>query len=259
MNLFGEHRWVARGREDFLRHLSRHLMVAVTVAWAADKHGGHHQGPSHANHAHAIAQDALPGPLAESFLLGLRKAVVGDAGPVLIDSVVTSGLDQLHGADQAERVEIVGRHDIGATLAAVQGQQRNAGAASTRLVSQHAAIFVVRMRREHDQARAGVQLLQELPHRGRSAVSGNVASDVERTDRGVVRRLREGRNCTDTDDQPNESSSISHPLTLPLTVITRPPGCQRGCERGQGAGVRGNSGYQPAPLWLSRIPRHQEA
>ena len=53
--------------------------------------------------------------------------------------------------------------------------RENARALSARFVGQHAAILVVRVRGNHDQAGAGVELFQALPKRGGALVDRDLA------------------------------------------------------------------------------------
>jgi len=94
-------------------------MVTVTVGRAADKHGGHHEWASHADHAHDVVQHAVMSPFLQRFFLGLRETIIGDPGEVLAHSVVPVGLKQLLGPHLAERVEVVVAHDVLASFATI--------------------------------------------------------------------------------------------------------------------------------------------
>ena len=125
-DLFRKAIGITGGNKGILRHLSRYLVVAVSVRGSADEDGCHHQRPSHTNNAHHIRQSSIVAPLIESFLTGFREAVIDRASPVLIDSVVAAGCQQLLRSHQAESVVSIDRHGILSALAPRQRQQHAA-------------------------------------------------------------------------------------------------------------------------------------
>ena len=129
-------------------------------------------------------------PLGDRLGLGLREPIVDHASPVLVDAVIASGSQQLFGSHQSQAVEIVRRHHVGAAFAAIQRQQRHPRALAARFVGQHAAVLIVGVRGDHDQAGARVQLLQALPKRRRTSVDGQLGALGE-LDRRIVRGLGE--------------------------------------------------------------------
>ena len=225
-DLLGEHAGIGRRLESFLRHGARRLVIAVTIARAAHEHRRDHQRPHHAHHAHHVGEHAVVRPAGDGFGLGLRKAVVDHARPVLIDAVVAAGLQQFHRADQAERVEIVVGHHVGPTLAAVESEQRDARPPAARFVGEHAPILIVGVRGDHDQAGARVQFLEALPERGRAPIRRDLLIRDHRLDRRKVRRLRGGVQYGQAGAQQDSRQRGGFPWHIGISNIVFPAGLQ---------------------------------
>ena len=169
-DLLGKHRGIARRLERFLRHLPGDLVISVAVRAPADKHGSDGERPHHADDTDNITQNTIVAPLIQGFFFCFGKTVVADACPELLRTIVAIRSEELFRAHEAKGIEVVGGHDVGAALAAVQREQRGAYSLAARFVGEHSAVFVVRMRRDHEQARSRTKLLEALPQRRRSAV-----------------------------------------------------------------------------------------
>src|SRR5947208_11832080 len=124
-------------------------MIAVAICPPADKDGSDHQGARHTDGAHDIRQNAIMAPISKTLIFGFGKTVIDHPGPELLCAVVLICCQKLLGANESQRVEVVGRHDVRATLTAVQRQESHASALATRSISQHSAVFVVRMSCNH--------------------------------------------------------------------------------------------------------------
>ena len=159
----------AAALKSFLRHGARRLVIAVTIARAAHEHRRDDQRPHHAHHAHHVGEHAVVCPAGDRFGLGLRKAVVDHARPILIDAVVAARAAAVPSCAPG-RAHRSSRCDI--TLAPpsprLSVSKRDARAPAARFVGEHAAILIVGMRGDHDQAGARVQFLEALPERRRS-------------------------------------------------------------------------------------------
>ena len=108
--------------------MARGLVIPVAIAGAAHEDGGDHLRPHRANDVDHVGEDPIVGPAGDRLGLGLREAVIDDARPALLDAVRAAGGEHLHGADESEGVEEVGRHDVRAALAAIQGEEVDADA-----------------------------------------------------------------------------------------------------------------------------------
>jgi hypothetical protein len=105
-------------------------------------------------------------------------------------------------ADEAEGIEEVRGHFVGAALAAVERKERGANALSAGLVSELAAILVIGMRGDHDEAGAGVELIEGLPESGGAPVDGDFA---------IVGGLGQGNGDRDErDEEPARSPPHVH-------------------------------------------------
>src|SRR5450432_2970137 len=124
-DLIGEGVGVTGGFENFLGHGAGGLMIAVTIGGAADKDRSDYQRTGHADDTHDVGEDAIVSPLGNGFGFGFGKTVVNHTSPILVHTVVAIGGEQLFRSDETKTVKIIGRHDVGAALAAIQGEQRN--------------------------------------------------------------------------------------------------------------------------------------
>ena len=171
-DLVGEDVGIARSFVNLLRHCSGDLMMPVAVGDVADKGGGDDERACHADDADDVVEHAIVAPGLEGFVDGLGEAKVGDAGPVLVDSIVVAGGEELLGARGSELVPVVGGHDVLAAFAAVEGEERGVDTLAAALVGEHAAVFVVGVSNNHGEAGPGVELLQGLGESRRAAVDG---------------------------------------------------------------------------------------
>ena len=80
-------------------------------------------GRDQAHGEHRVVEHAVVAPLGEGFFLGFREAVVGLSAPQLLRTVIFVGLQQLVGADEAQRVVALGRHGVQAAFAAGEREQ----------------------------------------------------------------------------------------------------------------------------------------
>ena len=161
-------------------------MISVAIAGSAGEDRRDDEGADLADDAHGVGENAVVGPLADGFGSGFGESVIDDAGPILIHTVVAAGLEEFHGADEPEGIEEIGRHFVGAALAAIEGEEGGAGAAAARFVCEHAAVLVIRMGGDHDEAGAGVQLFEALPESGGAAIDGDLLVDGGGPDGGGV-------------------------------------------------------------------------
>jgi hypothetical protein len=160
-------------------------VVAVAVALVALEARDQHHRPLGADHAHHVAQHVLLAPLLERLLEALGEAVVHDRREVLlVDAVVTVGVEQLLGADQAQAVEQLRADRVVAGLAAVQRQQRHARAPAAREQRQHPAVLVVRVRGGVHRAGRRLQLEQLLPGPRSPLVGRQLLRGCARGERG---------------------------------------------------------------------------
>src|SRR6185437_16219184 len=128
-DLFGEAGRISRGMKSFLSKDCGSLMVSVTVALRSRESGYQNIGPEGADDAYDIRQGHIvPVLLLEGLVRTFGKSEVGDAGEPLVDSVVLVRRGHFQSAQHAQHVGKIAAYYILATLAAIQGQQRNGNA-----------------------------------------------------------------------------------------------------------------------------------
>ncbi len=142
----------------------------MPIGDAADKGRRNHQGTIHSHRAHRVIEHALMSPLLKGLFNRLRKAVVGNPSPILFDAVILIRLQELVGANQPQSIVGVARHHVLPALAAGQRHHRSPHPIASRLIGQHAAVFIIGMGDNRHHARPGMQPLQFLPKAVRSTV-----------------------------------------------------------------------------------------
>src|SRR5262249_32459122 len=120
--------------------------------------------------SHRFAEQADRVPLLHGFFAGFGKTEIDCASPILIDAVVTIGREEFLGARDSELVVEVRRHGVLATLAASEGQERGADSGAASFVSEHAAVFIVRVGGDHEEAGAGLDRVEPAGEAGSAAI-----------------------------------------------------------------------------------------
>jgi hypothetical protein len=109
-------------------------------------------------------------PLRKRLFFRLRKSEVHFGAEHLVHTHIPVCGQQLLRAHQPQRVVEVPRHQVLATFAPIQRQHRHVGAHSARFIRQHAAVFIIGMRHDHQKAGARPQLDQALLERKRPLI-----------------------------------------------------------------------------------------
>ncbi len=139
----------------------------MAVARVALKTRDEHERPIHPDDPDDVAKDVLLAPFLECFVQAFGETVVGDGREVLIaDAVICVRVEQLLGANQTQAVEQLRTDRVVARFAARQRQQRHADAVAPAEHRQHAAVFIVGMRRRVERARRRLQFHELLPETG---------------------------------------------------------------------------------------------
>ena len=102
-----------------------------------------------------------PMPLLKSFVGGFGEAEVGDAGKALLHAIVFVRFQQLQGAQDPQLVGKIAAYFVLPTFAASEREQHDGGALAPGFQGQHAAILVVRMGGDVQDAGGGMQLAQD--------------------------------------------------------------------------------------------------
>ena len=117
------------------------------------------------------------GPLGEGFVDGFREAEVDLGAEELVDGEEAIGGEELAGADKAEGVVEVGGHEVLAAFAAGEAEVGDAGAEAAGLIGEHAAVFVVGVGDDHEEAGAGGELFEGEGEAGGALVGGEVGAE----------------------------------------------------------------------------------
>ena len=144
--------------------------MTVTVGGRSAPPRIDHERPEHANHAHHVAEDLALVPARGGFVAPLREAEVECAREELLAAVQTTGLQQLLGADDAERIEQLAADDVLPALAAIERQIRDARVIAAGCARQKRRVFIVGMRAGVQHAGRRLQSLQQLHQAGRAGV-----------------------------------------------------------------------------------------
>ncbi len=107
--------------------------------------------------------------LGSGFFDRFCKSEVERRGEELVTAVERPRLQQLLGANHAERVEQLEADDVLSALAAIERQIRTARVIAARDAHNQRRVFVIRMRAGVHQARGGLQSLQHLDEPERAA------------------------------------------------------------------------------------------
>ena len=119
LKLFGELGRIGSRLERERRQVSGELMMAMTVSRRAAPSRIDHQRTEHADDPHHVAEDLALVPPLRGLVAPLREAEVERAREELLAAVQPARLQQLLGANHAERVEELGADDVLAAFAAM--------------------------------------------------------------------------------------------------------------------------------------------
>ena len=117
-----------------------------------------------------VAERVALAPLHRGFRARLREAVVERAAEELFAAVEAPRLQQLLGADDAERVEELGADDVLPALAAIQRDVRDARVIAARRPRDERRILIVGVGAGVKHAGRRLQALQDLRQAGRAHV-----------------------------------------------------------------------------------------
>src|SRR5882757_6409046 len=135
-------------------------MIAMTVAAGAREASHQNVGTKRANDAdHVPKRNVVALPFFQSFFRVLGEAKIRHPREALIDAIITVGAEKFQSAKYAERIEQAATHLILSAFAAGQRHQQGVRALAARLEGEHAAVFVIRVRRGVHQARSGSKSL----------------------------------------------------------------------------------------------------
>ncbi len=170
-DLIREAVWIGRRGDRLGGKQPRRVMMSVTVPGRAVKARHHHERPVETDHADHVFQHGLPIPAPERLLDRLGVAVVNGGGEVeVVQAVVAPRENELACADQSKRVEELGSDRVGARLAAIQAEQRRAGAPPAACEGEHAGVLVVGVRGDVKHAGRGGELADPVPGAQRAPV-----------------------------------------------------------------------------------------
>jgi hypothetical protein len=136
-------------------------MVSVSVAGITPKARANYIRAKCADHSDHVAEgDVMAAPHLEGLVGGLGKSEICHPGEALLHPVVAVGGQQFQGAYDAQFIEEIAANGILPTLAAVQRELEDIDSVSAGFQGQHAAVFVVRVRRGVHQAGCGAEAAQ---------------------------------------------------------------------------------------------------
>src|SRR5882757_7987463 len=185
LNLFRKALWIAGSAKGFARQDCRCLVVAVSIAARAGETGDQNVGPKSANDSdHVSKRDVVAVPLFHRFVGALGKSKIGDARKALVYAVVAVRSQEFQSAKNAKRVEQAAADLILSAFATGKGHQERMRALASRFESEHAAIFVVGVRRRMHESRGRTEALEGEPKASRADVLWKrlIGRDLERQD-----------------------------------------------------------------------------
>ena len=166
----GEFIGIGGGLERERREVARFLMMAVPIGRRAAEARVDDERPEQADDAHVIGERVALAPLHRRFRARLREAVVEGVAEELLRAVEPPRLQQLLGADDAERVEQLGPDDVLSALAAVERDVGDARVIAARRARNERRILVVWMRARVEHAGRRLQALLDLREARRAHV-----------------------------------------------------------------------------------------
>ena len=155
-NLFGKLCGVGGGMKGDRREIAGELMMSVAVSRCASEARDNHQRAKGTNNSHHVAKHNLLVPLRCRFHPRFREAVIESAGKELIASIKPTRLQQLLGANYAERLEEQGADDILSTFTAIEREVSHARLIATSETRNQRGVFIVRMRARVHRARGSL-------------------------------------------------------------------------------------------------------
>ena len=153
--LLGELRRIGSGAKRLGREYRRRLMV-LAAASPVRTHRHDDVGPQGPDVTHEVAEDLLPPPLLERFLLAERVAKVHRAREVLLGAIEAMRRQELLGAEDAQRVEELGANLVLSAVAARRRHERHPRPDVARVERQRGVVLVVGVRghvRDHADGR----------------------------------------------------------------------------------------------------------
>ena len=160
--LFGELVGIGRRFVGERRQISGFLMVAMSIRRRAAESRIDDERPEHADDAHVVGKRVALAPLHRGFGARLGEAVVEGVAEVLLRAIEAPRLQQLLGANDAERVEQFRADDVLAAFAAVQRNVGHTCMIAARCSRDERRVLVIRMRARMQHARRRLQPLQHL-------------------------------------------------------------------------------------------------
>jgi len=145
-------------------------MIPVSIASLAVKARYKHIRTVEANCSNYIAKDILLTPMLKSFVETLRESEIDYPREHLVDTVVSTGCQQLLSANQSKRVIQLRADRIRATFSTVEGQEARADALIPREPSEQRTIFVVWMGSRMQYRYCSAQAKQRAPRRSTASV-----------------------------------------------------------------------------------------
>ena len=143
--LLGELRGIGRGAKRLGRENRRRLMV-LTAAGSVRAHRHDDVGPQGPDMTHEVAENLLPSPLLERFLLAERIAKVHRAREVLLGAIEAVCRQEFLGAENAQRVEELRADLVLSAVAARGGDERHPRPDVPRVERERRVVLVVWMR-----------------------------------------------------------------------------------------------------------------
>ena len=186
---------IGRRAERLFRQDRRCLMMPMAIAIRARKPRHQHVRTKGSNHPHHVAErDIVPLPLLKCFFGSLRISKIRHARESLLNAVISVGSQQLQRPQHAQRVEQIAAQLVLSPFPARQRHQQCRDAFPARFERQHAAVFVIGMRRDLHQTGRRLQASQHQlqPRRTGFLRERFIIMIDAMTGRGLFRRLRWG-------------------------------------------------------------------